>query len=113
MTDALPSNLVARLRQHAQGDWFTITDENETAAEAADEIERLRAALKKAKPIVGAACASAGATGSNDSRRLREKVYTEICEALGSTVETGAVHPDPTGKTREPPHCPTCGCGLK
>lgn len=20
-------------------------------------------------------------------------------------------HPDPTGKTREPPHCPTCDCG--
>jgi hypothetical protein len=22
-----------------------------------------------------------------------------------------AVHPDPTGTTREPPHCPTCECG--
>lgn len=23
-----------------------------------------------------------------------------------------SVHADPTGKTREPPHCPTCACGL-
>jgi hypothetical protein len=22
-------------------------------------------------------------------------------------------HPDPTGKTREPPHCPSCSCGLE
>lgn len=27
-------------------------------------------------------------------------------------VETRACHPDPTGTTREPPHCPTCACGL-
>lgn len=62
--------------------------------EAADEIDRLererdglRAALQKAKPIVGAACAAAGATGSNDTRRLREKFYAEICEALRSPEE--------------------------
>jgi len=24
--------------------------------------------------------------------------------------EPTPVHPDPTGKTREPPHCPTCDC---
>lgn len=24
---------------------------------------------------------------------------------------TFPVHADPTGKTREPPHCPTCNCG--
>lgn len=24
--------------------------------------------------------------------------------------EVTACHPDPTGKTREPPHCPTCSC---
>lgn len=59
-------------------------DEAERMRRTRDEaIRRLRAVLKKAKPIVGAACAAAGATGSNDARRLREKVYAEICAALG------------------------------
>ena len=42
------------------------------------QIAALRGALKKAKPIVGAAAAS----GSNESRPLREKVYRQIVEAL-------------------------------
>lgn len=42
------------------------------------EVERLRVVLKKAKPIVGAACAAA----SNQARPLREKVYAEICKVL-------------------------------
>jgi hypothetical protein len=29
----------------------------------------------------------------------------------GSPAERPA-HPDPTGTTREPPHCPTCACGA-
>lgn len=29
-----------------------------------------------------------------------------------SQVKTAACHPDPTGKIREPPHCPTCACGM-
>ena len=31
------------------------------------------------------------------------------CAALAKVAYP--VHPDPTGKTREPPHCPTCDCG--
>ncbi len=27
-------------------------------------------------------------------------------------VTSFPVHADPTGKTREPPHCPTCNCGT-
>jgi hypothetical protein len=30
----------------------------------------------------------------------------------GFQLKTTPVHPDPTGTTREPPHCPTCGCGV-
>lgn len=30
------------------------------------------------------------------------------CAALAKLVYP--VHPDPTGKTREPPHCPSCSC---
>lgn len=48
-----------------------------------------QAALKKAKPIVGSACAAAGATGSNDTRRLREKVYEEICAAIAQAGQKG------------------------
>ncbi len=33
------------------------------------------------------------------------------CKALdGVDPSMVPVHPDPTGKTREPPHCPTCAC---
>lgn len=28
-----------------------------------------------------------------------------------ATPATFPIHADPTGKTREPPHCPTCSCG--
>ncbi len=35
------------------------------------------------------------------------------CKALdGADPKTFPVHPDPTGKTREPPHCPTCACEI-
>lgn len=30
------------------------------------------------------------------------------CAALAKLAYP--VHPDPTGKTREPPHCPSCNC---
>ena len=33
------------------------------------------------------------------------------CAALALLVYP--VHPDPTGKTREPPHCPTCDCNAE
>lgn len=37
------------------------------------------------------------------------QVVYEAAEALKRFYP---VHPDQTGKTREPPHCPTCDCGL-
>ena len=55
----------------------------ESLSEVTAERDGLKAALQKAKPNIGAACAAAGATGNNDARRLREKVYAEICAALG------------------------------
>jgi hypothetical protein len=47
----------------------------------------------------------------------RQRVHQILNEAPvegsvhGSPAERPA-HPDPTGTTREPPHCPTCACGA-
>lgn len=41
---------------------------------------------------------------------LRQEIerLNKRCAALALLVYP--VHPDPTGKTREPPHCPSCSC---
>jgi hypothetical protein len=36
--------------------------------------------------------------------------YDFYCEP--ALVAPYLTHPDPTGKTREPPHCPSCSCGT-
>jgi hypothetical protein len=42
-------------------------------------------------------------------------IYTDIrrmaVELLRRRDAETPVHSDPTGKTREPPHCPSCSCG--
>jgi hypothetical protein len=55
-----------------------------------------------------------GADIHNGSKELREHadMVTAIASYLSSAVETSPVHADPTGTTREPPHCPTCACGA-
>lgn len=48
---------------------------------------------------------------TKDCEILLEEIdrLNKKCAALAKLVYP--VHPDPTGKTREPPHCPTCDCG--
>lgn len=40
---------------------------------------------------------------------LRRYIHEGVQDPL---PEETPVHRDPTGKTREPPHCPTCSCGT-
>lgn len=52
----------------------------------------------------------------NEWRRYQEEAAAlrAAIEALQPPAhETFPVHPDPTGKTREPPHCPSCNCGAE
>lgn len=43
-------------------------------------------------------------------REVKRADIIDICEMVLS--EPVPCHRDPTGKTREPPHCPTCCCGT-
>jgi len=79
------NDLAARLRIELCGKG--LTDEYELVLEAADELERLTRELA-------------------DVQRMRN------AELYRQPDETTAVHKDPTGTTREPPHCPSCSCGL-
>jgi len=67
------------------------------------EIERLRATLDK---ISRTYCGDPG----NECPILKQFCAHLASEALRLSYEPSPIHPDPTGKTREPPHCPTCDC---
>lgn len=47
--------------------------------------------------------------GVTTSAGMNRTLLNDAMVIAESAVKTPA-HPDPTGKTREPPHCPTCGC---
>lgn len=64
--------------QHEQEDAAFIAASRTAIPALLAEVDRLRGALVKAKPIVGAAVAASG----NAARPLREKVYNDICAAL-------------------------------
>lgn len=47
----------------------------------------------------------------------RYNIMADVIESKDAEIarlrQTVPAHVDPTGTTREPPHCPTCSCGLK
>ena len=66
-----------------------------------EKIERLRALLREAQAWINLV--------EDDGVILDARIDA----ALGGTADQPpAYHTDPTGTEREPPHCPTCGCGA-
>lgn len=68
----------------------------------------------------GSGCIDVVAKLDHDRLQIQLRVVSaqrdEYAARLGlgamPSDETTQCHPDPTGKTREPPHCPSCSCGM-
>lgn len=85
------------------------------------DAERLRAALREVYEIWAG---SDGMIPETAPEAYQERLIHQMRDAAKrGLADTGrytadkanigqAVHADPTGKTREPPHCPTCDCGT-
>lgn len=68
-----------------------------------------------AEDIVDALEAEGSPLSLRAARYIRIKRQTEagLESQLRSMCQKSLAHPDPTGKTREPPHCPTCDCSCE
>lgn len=119
------TKLISQLREPPGG----IFTAHELCSQAADKIEQLERDVSQAYDLRDAA-ESRYCTALMDIERLRNTLdyiagLGPGCEmemretakrALKSSHEPSkaetVVHADPTGKTREPPHCPSCSCGV-
>lgn len=52
-------------------------------------------------------------SSTEEAIALARQSHHKAIEALAELRRSSETfHVDPTGTTREPPHCPTCGCGI-
>lgn len=99
------------ISRHKTGEFVNFADYDSREGELLAEIERLRGALDR---IGNPRFVYSSDDDSDEDTQLSMRMADARASLKGcSAHETTPCHSDPSGKTREPPHCPSCSCGMQ